>query len=83
MTFEKLLKKHCTKDNVKMYFDRHKTHDVYKHECNLYFVLGENAVAVYKLSHPFECLSNSDWMFSFTEIKPLKMFIKALTLNCA
>jgi hypothetical protein len=82
MTFEKLLKKHCTKDNIKMYFDRHKTLDIYRHECNLYFVLGDNAVAVYNLSSPFECIYNTDWLFSFTNERHLNMFLTSLTINC-
>jgi len=72
--FKSLLENHCKKIEVAMNFELHKTHEAYKHDSNLFFVLKNNTVAVFT--------SDNDWLFSFTDVKILEMFITSLTLNC-
>lgn len=80
-TFESLLDQHCQKSDVKVYFRLHEKYKVYKHECNLYFLLKEEVVSVYTRSSLSGNITNTDWLFSFSEPERLKAFLESLPLD--
>jgi len=82
---ENLLKKYCKKSDKKMYFDLHKKRDVYHHEkSNLYMILSEDKKYIsINTCKDFNVISNSDWLFSFTDENIFILFITSLELNFA
>jgi len=80
---EDLLKKYCKKSSKKMYFNLHKQRDVYQHEkSSLYMVLSPDKDCIgINTCADFETISNSDWLFSFTDENIFLLFITSLELN--